>query len=373
MKTAIVCVMFTCLLAAGCRETAEEITLAGVFPFADNTPEAQGVFDFLNDGGTTFELLDIDVDLDRRAAENIVAHRNGPDGIFGTPDDDPFGSVDELDGVAYVGPSAIEKIYQFAQDNGWISISADILGTFDGVQFTFSEAEAVLSLVNTADLEILDVDVALDARAANAIIANRPVTSIAVLAELSYVGQSALEKLKYYAKANGYPLEVNHDPVQTTVTALQTEAAENGTASTLFEQQVTVSRAVVTSVPSVSGTGNTWFTIADPQAGSVEQLKVYIASSGGFELSSLSIHDEVTLTGTFTAYNSEFEILLDATEGHHYDLLKNGLSYNYYQTILSAWATTRDNPEGAVFMEASFGYNYMIPLPLFMDHPAFDG
>ena len=51
------------------------------------TPEAIGLLDFLNDPSTDYDVLDIDAALDRRAAPNLISHRNGDD-IFGFPDDD---------------------------------------------------------------------------------------------------------------------------------------------------------------------------------------------------------------------------------------------------------------------------------------------
>ena len=39
---------------------------------ADGTPEAVGLLRFVNDESTTFEILDNDVPLDRRAAQNLV-------------------------------------------------------------------------------------------------------------------------------------------------------------------------------------------------------------------------------------------------------------------------------------------------------------
>lgn len=73
----------------------------------------------VNDPATTFELLDLDVGLDRRAAENIIAHRDGADGATGTADDRLFASVDELDMIAYVGPAALEDLAVYALANGY--------------------------------------------------------------------------------------------------------------------------------------------------------------------------------------------------------------------------------------------------------------
>ncbi|HUH02724.1 MAG TPA: hypothetical protein VML75_12080 [Kofleriaceae bacterium] len=64
--------------------------------------------------------LDIDAALDRRAAENIIAHRVGPDQQPGTSDDDPFDDLDELDAVKYVGASTIDKLLVYAYALGMI-------------------------------------------------------------------------------------------------------------------------------------------------------------------------------------------------------------------------------------------------------------
>jgi hypothetical protein len=61
-----------------------------------------------------YQLPDVDVALDRRAEENIVAHRDGPDGYPGGGDDDPFDTVDEPDAVPYVGRSALENLRAYA-------------------------------------------------------------------------------------------------------------------------------------------------------------------------------------------------------------------------------------------------------------------
>jgi len=79
------------------------------------------------------------------------------------------------------------------------------------------EAQAVLKLVNTADLVLLDTDVGLDSRAATNIITHRagadgvlnsnddnPFDTIAELDSVSYVGVTALDKLLTFAMANGY-------------------------------------------------------------------------------------------------------------------------------------------------------------------------
>ena len=53
-----------------------------------------------NESSTTLEILDKDVELDARAARNIIADR-------------PFLSIEDLDSTPYVGPSALKKLREF--------------------------------------------------------------------------------------------------------------------------------------------------------------------------------------------------------------------------------------------------------------------
>jgi phosphatidylserine/phosphatidylglycerophosphate/cardiolipin synthase-like enzyme len=81
-----------------------------------------------------------------------------------------------------------------------------------------AEEVAVLALANDAAVtfELLDDDVALDARAARGIVAGRPFADLAALDAVPYVGKSAFEKLTAYALAHGYdgsPVEVDNKEV----------------------------------------------------------------------------------------------------------------------------------------------------------------
>lgn len=64
--------------------------------------------------------LDDDAAIDRRAAENIIAHRLGPDAAPGTADDDPFDDLDELDAVTYVGVTTLDKLLAYAYAMGMV-------------------------------------------------------------------------------------------------------------------------------------------------------------------------------------------------------------------------------------------------------------
>ncbi len=70
--------------------------------------EAQGVLTVVNTA--TFVELDDDVPLDVRAARNIVAYR----------DVQAIGTIAELDGIRYVGPSALGKLLAYAYENGYV-------------------------------------------------------------------------------------------------------------------------------------------------------------------------------------------------------------------------------------------------------------
>lgn len=166
----------------------------------EGTREGQGVLRLLNDGGdaeesaTDFVFLDDDVALDRRAASNLIEHRDGPDGIFGTNDDDLFDSIEEVDDVSWVGASALDKLAEFALLNDYVPGDDDLLGTYDRVDFTYADADAVLDYANTASAEMLS-EASVPSRAVASITAARPIASVEVLAGLYWVGTRTLEHL----------------------------------------------------------------------------------------------------------------------------------------------------------------------------------
>ena len=168
----------------------------------EGSPESVGLLDFLNNAETTFEVLDIEVGLDRRAAGNLIGHRDGGDNAFGTTDDDLFGSIDEVDSVRWVGPSALRKLAEHAALMGFVPTGGDYLGTWDNVSFSVDEAEITLDWINHVGAWILDEALDLDARAVDSILSAGWITSISELAELYYVGESALSTIKEAAMAD---------------------------------------------------------------------------------------------------------------------------------------------------------------------------
>ena len=164
----------------------------------DDTPDAIGLLALLNDPATTVTVLDDQVPLDRRAATNLIAHRDGADGAFGTADDDRFDSVGEVDDVSYVGPSAMTALLAYAASHGYTPSGDDLLGTYDGVPFTVAEGERALRAANDYSDGVLRYEAGLDPRAVNSIVNARPILSVRELAELYWVGKAMLQRLKDY-------------------------------------------------------------------------------------------------------------------------------------------------------------------------------
>ncbi len=195
---------------AACEGDSADVDV-GVAGLRDGQPEAVGVLAFLNHEDTTFELLDEQVPLDRRAAENIITHRNGPDGVYGTDDDRPFTSIDEVVDVYWVGPASLQRILDYAAAHGWIPEGDEVLGVYDGVVFTVDDAERTLNIANSAPDSVLRQNVGLQARTVASLIDNRPYASILELSETRYVGPASLERLRNYAAEAAPPLVCTED------------------------------------------------------------------------------------------------------------------------------------------------------------------
>lgn len=157
-------------------------------------PTALGVLALVNDEETTVDFLDLGVELDVRAAERIVAHRQGPDGLDGTYDDDRFGTILELDEIPFVGEAALVALSEAAWELDYVPVLV-----LEGVPFTALQVDEVLLLSNEGTLYDLDEAAGLDVRAAEAIVAGRPYTTVSELAERPYVGGAALEAMQVHA------------------------------------------------------------------------------------------------------------------------------------------------------------------------------
>ena len=163
-----------------------------------DSAEGLTIVEFLNDAGTTFELLDETVGLDSRAAENLIAHRDGVDASPATSDDDLYDSIDEIDAIAWVGPAAVESLTTFVTEQGWVTYAG---GNYEGVVFNTSQITLALDAANFATFEALDIDAKLASNAAENIVAARPILSMRKLAEIPQVGPATLERLRAFLPA----------------------------------------------------------------------------------------------------------------------------------------------------------------------------
>ncbi len=173
----------------GVDASAQALVLTG-------TPDGVGVIRLLNDPETDYSRLDIDAKLNARSARTLMHHRNGPDGVLGTWDDTLFTSIESVDAIKWVGEGTLLRLLAFAGKAGYVPAGDDLLGVYDRVPFSVTEAYALLDLVNAASLSELDHGLKLNARAAKAIVTGRPFTTVADLAAARYVGRSTLARLK---------------------------------------------------------------------------------------------------------------------------------------------------------------------------------
>jgi hypothetical protein len=197
----VVLFFLACSTLGGCDVVADDE--ATFDPMWDGTPGMLGVVEFLNAPSTTFHLLDLGVGLERRAAEGIIAHRNGADGWLGTSDDNLFDTIDEVDQVDFVGPATLARLATYLGVYGTLANAQGLLGVYDGVEFSFEEASQTVKVANETSFEILDQQAGLHATAVHQIVNSRPIDSIAQLASLKGVGPKTLAKLKAWAMAAG--------------------------------------------------------------------------------------------------------------------------------------------------------------------------
>ncbi|MBA2669597.1 MAG: amidohydrolase family protein [Gemmatimonadetes bacterium] len=157
-------------------------------------PPADPELAFINSDRATFETLDLRVALDRRAARNIVAHRDGPDGRRGTADDNPFDDLEELIRIPYVGRSALAKLRSYVISE--FGIDARVLvflkrreTTLDvlvrEVGLTRRTAERILQHRNGSDGQFGTAD-------------DNPLDNMAELDAIQFVGPATLEKLRLF-------------------------------------------------------------------------------------------------------------------------------------------------------------------------------
>ncbi len=107
-----------CPGAGGCKGELEEESPDGedetAFPTGKaDSPYSECTLDhivaYLNNPQVTVDVLR-DEGVHSRAAANLMAHRDGPDGLPGTGDEDLFDAIEEVDDVSWVGPVAMGQL-----------------------------------------------------------------------------------------------------------------------------------------------------------------------------------------------------------------------------------------------------------------------
>jgi hypothetical protein len=189
-------------LLSGCDDPSVSVNLVPDRVYIDEPDNGavvshdvgRGVLALVNDPLTDVAFLDSDCLVDVRAAERIVAHRQGADALDGTADDDPFDNLVELDDIALVGEQTLLLLAEAAQRLGLVPVLE-----IEGVPFTADEVANTLALINHASLEVLDVDASLDVRAAQSLVYGRPFEDMVNVAARPFVGPSALTSLKWFA------------------------------------------------------------------------------------------------------------------------------------------------------------------------------
>ena len=110
--------MFWIFIACAARSPGAGATLSSL-ELDISRPQELGVLALLNNPGTTAQTLRAEVLVEARAAEALIAHRDGADGRLGSSDDDLFDDLAEVDAVPYVGSGSLQRLVTYAQVHGY--------------------------------------------------------------------------------------------------------------------------------------------------------------------------------------------------------------------------------------------------------------
>ncbi len=141
------------LAAAGCGGTAagdgklDEVAPPGKADGLYGACEVAQVVAYANDPASTVEQMKAD-GVYTRAAENIAAVRNGPDGLAGSDDDHHFADIAELDAVYYVGPKTMDRLVAACKHRCWAVPEAEVI--FSPQPYGDSHLERVAALIDGA-------------------------------------------------------------------------------------------------------------------------------------------------------------------------------------------------------------------------------
>ncbi len=113
--------------------------------------EIRQVLAWVNDPEVSLRLMK-DFGVHSRASKNIIAHRDGPDGIPGTEDDDYFDDARELDDVYWVGTRAFEQMVAAVSHRCGHIPSAEVI--FSPQSYNDSHLTRMIELINATQRSI---------------------------------------------------------------------------------------------------------------------------------------------------------------------------------------------------------------------------
>lgn len=170
-----------------------------------DSARALGAFHVANNA--SHKTLDDTIGLDVRAADNIVDHRSQH---TGTRNGNKIESIKELDGIAWVGEASIRALADYANATG------ELPDVFHGIPVGSRRATGILRIANDRSNHELEDSIGLETRAASNIIDYRQghdgqfgtsddqtFNDVSQLAGVSYVAQTAFDKLLTEARASG--------------------------------------------------------------------------------------------------------------------------------------------------------------------------
>lgn len=107
--------------AAACVGGAGSETSDLTDKYAEGSDEALAILAVVNDRTLGVSQLDVDAKLTSTAAKAIVAHRDGPDRLLRTQDDDLYETLAELDAQPSVGPTTLNQLLAYASQKGYLA------------------------------------------------------------------------------------------------------------------------------------------------------------------------------------------------------------------------------------------------------------
>ncbi|MBX3205974.1 MAG: hypothetical protein KF764_12960 [Labilithrix sp.] len=112
----VLCGLASTFALACAADTSDEATTESAY--TEGSDEARAILALVNTPTVDAAELVGEARVSQAAADNIVAHRDGPDALPGTDDDDLFDDLRELDAVREVGPATLRRLYEYAKRKG---------------------------------------------------------------------------------------------------------------------------------------------------------------------------------------------------------------------------------------------------------------